>query len=68
MPISETLTTLSVTIHEGKNREIRKVMRHVGLVEGLKRVSFGPYGGIREVGITPSLLEHTSPSWQWGKE
>jgi 23S rRNA pseudouridine2605 synthase len=67
---------LSVTIHEGKNREIRKVMRHVGLiVEGLKRVSFGPYelmelqeGGIREVDITPSLLEHTSPSWQWGKE
>ncbi len=48
---------LSVTIREGKNREVRKVMAHVGLqVTRLIRVSFGPFqlgklprGGIEEV-------------------
>jgi 23S rRNA pseudouridine2605 synthase len=48
---------LSVTIREGKNREVRKVMEHVGLqVTRLIRVSFGPFqlgklpkGGIEEV-------------------
>lgn len=48
---------LNVTIQEGKNREIRKVMEHVGLdVTRLIRVSFGPFqlgkiprGGIEEV-------------------
>lgn len=48
---------LSVTIREGKNREVRKVMEHLGLtVTRLIRVSFGPFqlgklprGGVEEV-------------------
>jgi len=48
---------LSVTIKEGKNREVRKVMEHIDLqVTRLIRVSFGPFqlgklskGGIEEV-------------------
>jgi 23S rRNA pseudouridine2605 synthase len=48
---------LSVSLREGKNREIRKVMEHLGLqVTRLLRVSFGPFqlgklprGGIEEV-------------------
>jgi 23S rRNA pseudouridine2605 synthase len=48
---------LSVSIREGKNREIRKVMEHLGLqVTRLLRVSFGPFqlgkltrGAIEEV-------------------
>jgi 23S rRNA pseudouridine2605 synthase len=50
-------TWLSVTIREGKNREVRKAMEHIGLqVTRLIRVSFGPFqlgklarGGIEEV-------------------
>lgn len=35
---------LSVTIREGKNREVRKIMDHLGLqVTRLIRVSFGPF-------------------------
>jgi 23S rRNA pseudouridine2605 synthase len=35
---------LSVTIREGKNREVRKAMEHIGLqVTRLIRVSFGPF-------------------------
>ncbi|MER2519678.1 MAG: pseudouridine synthase [Bdellovibrionales bacterium] len=48
---------LSVSIREGKNREVRKVMEHLGLtVTRLIRVSFGPFqlgklsrGGVEEV-------------------
>ena len=48
---------LNVSIREGKNREVRKVMEHVGLqVTRLIRVSFGPFqlgkltrGAIEEV-------------------
>ena len=48
---------LSVTIKEGKNREVRKVLEHVGLqVTRLIRVAFGPFqlgklsrGAIEEV-------------------
>ncbi len=48
---------LNVTIREGKNREVRKVLEHVGLqVTRLIRVAFGPFqlgklarGGIEEV-------------------
>lgn len=48
---------LSVTIREGKNREVRKVMEHLGLtVTRLIRTSFGPFqlgklsrGGVEEV-------------------
>ena len=35
---------LTITIEEGKNREIRKVMEHLGLqVNRLIRTSFGPF-------------------------
>ena len=35
---------LSVSIHEGKNREIRRIMEHLGLqVTRLIRVSYGPF-------------------------
>jgi 23S rRNA pseudouridine2605 synthase len=52
-----TNTWLSVTIREGKNREVRKIMEHMGLqVTRLIRVAFGPFqlgklprGGIEEV-------------------
>ena len=48
---------LSVTLHEGKNREIRKVMDHLGLsVNRLSRTAYGPFklgdlspGGISEI-------------------
>jgi radical SAM superfamily enzyme YgiQ (UPF0313 family) len=48
---------LSVSIREGKNREVRKAMEHIGLqVTRLIRVSFGPFqlgklprGGVEEV-------------------
>ena len=50
-------TWLTVTIREGKNREVRKVLEHVGLqVTRLIRVAFGPFqlgklqrGAIEEV-------------------
>jgi 23S rRNA pseudouridine2605 synthase len=50
-------TWLSVTLTEGKNREIRKVMKFIGLeVARLIRVSYGPFqlgslqkGDVREV-------------------
>lgn len=39
-----TNTWLAVTIREGKNREVRKVLEHVGLqVTRLIRVAFGPF-------------------------
>ena len=48
---------LTVTIREGKNREVRKAMEHVGLeVTRLMRTAFGPFqlgklprGGVEEV-------------------
>lgn len=52
-----TNTWLFITLYEGKNREIRKVMEHLGLrVNRLIRVSYGPFtlgdlktGDVREV-------------------
>jgi 23S rRNA pseudouridine2605 synthase len=48
---------LTVSIHEGKNREIRKIMEHLNLtVNRLIRISFGPFqlgnlaqGGVEEI-------------------
>jgi 23S rRNA pseudouridine2605 synthase len=53
---------LSVTLQEGKNREIRKVMSHIGLeVSRLIRTAYGPFelgdlaaGSVREV--APKIL------------
>lgn len=50
-------TWLSITLQEGKNREIRKVMKHLGLeVSRLIRLSYGPFqlgslkkGDVREI-------------------
>ncbi len=44
-----------VTIHEGKNREVRKVLAHIGLmVNRLIRVGYGPFelGALPRGGIT----------------
>lgn len=54
---SRTNSWLTVGLKEGKNREIRKVMEHLGLtVSRLLRVSYGPFqlgdimpGGVEEV-------------------
>jgi len=58
---------LKISLEEGKNREIRKVMEHLGLkVNRLIRVSFGPFtlgdlavGDIREV--TKAALRSSFP-------
>jgi len=64
---------VSVTIREGKNREVRKILEHVGLqVTRLIRVSFGPFqlgklprGGIEEV---PRRILRESLGKFFGKE
>lgn len=51
---STTNTWLSVTLKEGKNREIRKVMKHLGLdVARLIRLSYGPFqlGAMKELEV-----------------
>ena len=56
-------TWLRISLQEGKNREIRKVMEYLGLtVNRLIRVSFGPFnlGGMKELEvkeITKSALK-----------
>jgi 23S rRNA pseudouridine2605 synthase len=63
---------ITVTIAEGKNREVRKVLKSVGLEVGrLIRMSYGPFalgtlpiGQIEEVGprvIREQLVEHIAP-------
>ncbi len=57
---------LEVTLCEGKNREIRKVMEHHGLqVNKLIRVQYGPYvledlakGNLKEVQIEKNIYEN----------
>lgn len=58
-----------VTLHEGKNREIRKVMEHFGLaVNRLIRLSYGPFelgtipkGALKEVPL--GLLKRLVPDY-----
>ncbi len=63
---------ITVTLAEGKNREVRKVLKSVGLEVGrLIRMSYGPFalgtlpiGQIEEVGprvIREQLAEHIAP-------
>jgi 23S rRNA pseudouridine2605 synthase len=63
---------ITVTLAEGKNREVRRVLKSVGLEVGrLIRMSYGPFvlgslpiGQIEEVGprvIREQLAEHISP-------
>jgi 23S rRNA pseudouridine2605 synthase len=66
-------TWLSVTIHEGKNREVRNIMAYLNLqVKRLIRVSYGPFslgklppGGIEEV---PRRVLHRSLGIYFGQE
>ncbi|MFN3559189.1 MAG: pseudouridine synthase [Brevundimonas sp.] len=63
---------ISVSITEGKNREVRKVLEHLGLtVNRLIRLAYGPFqlgslpvGAVEEVGprvIREMLAEHIRP-------
>ena len=57
---------LEIILHEGKNREIRKVMEHLGLrVSRLIRTQYGPYllgdlvkGQVKEVTISKEIYEN----------
>ncbi len=63
----ESNSWLTISINEGKNREIRKIMEHLGLqVNRLIRVSFGPFllgdmkiGDIHEV--NKKILKNSIP-------
>ena len=64
---------ITVTLAEGKNREVRRVMQSIGLTVGrLIRLSYGPFalgtlemGQVEEVGprvIREQLAEHIAPA------
>lgn len=64
-------TWILVTLYEGKNREIRKVMSHLGLrVNRLIRVAYGPFplgdlkpGQVKEVPPSAFLKEYKNPKY-----
>ncbi len=65
---------LSITLREGRNREIRKLMAHLGArVNRLRRLSFGPFrlarlplGAVEE--IPQGLLRKLLPDYFAGKD
>ena len=65
---SESLSWLEIIISEGKNREIRRVLRRLGLnIKRLKRIKYGPFSlgklkprKIKELDVPSSLLEETA--------
>lgn len=68
---------IKVTLQEGKNREIRRIMNHLGYkVSKLVRVSYGPFslssigrGDVREVptGQIRQKILHEKPKKSWAK-
>lgn len=73
-PESRANTWLNVEIHEGKNREIRRVLEHLGLeVSRLIRIQYGPYlltpdvesGIVKQVPVLDELKPHCGQTWNW---
>lgn len=59
-------TWIMMTLHEGKNREIRKVMAHLGLrVNRLIRFSYGPYqlGTLKPHEIRQEIAKRDQAEW-----
>lgn len=73
-PDSRANTWLKVELHEGKNREIRRVLEHLGLeVSRLIRIQYGPYlltpdvesGIVKQVPVVEELKPHCGQTWNW---
>lgn len=73
-PEARANTWLTVSLSEGKNREIRRIMEHLGLeVSRLIRIQYGPYklrpdiesGIVAPVDIKPDLMKHTNQFWEY---
>eukprot|EP01125_Pyxidicula_operculata_P007193 TRINITY_DN2445_c0_g1_i2.p1 TRINITY_DN2445_c0_g1~~TRINITY_DN2445_c0_g1_i2.p1 ORF type:complete len:174 (+),score=29.34 TRINITY_DN2445_c0_g1_i2:617-1138(+) len=69
------LSKLEITLNEGKNREIRRIMSYLGLkVNRLVRVKYGEYklgdlklGDVQEVKLPKKMIKKTNPAWSWFK-
>ena len=73
-PDTRANTWLRVELQEGKNREIRRIMEHLGLqVSRLIRIQYGPYkltrdiesGIVKSMHILPELKSRTNLNWNW---